>query len=997
MNHYFFGLMIGALMATSSINAQMPILNVNGKKENKEVYLQSLDVRVDVTGNIASTKFTMTFKNRTGKILEGELLFPLPDGVTVSHYALDINGKMREAVPVEKAKATQVFEEIEQRRVDPGLLERVEGNNFRTRIYPIPSNGIRTISIAYEQELAVENGSLHYRLPMDYREAIDQFSLKAIVWQSKAKPKTDGGLSGGLVFDEQGNNFVATFSRKNYQPSRSLAFSLPVMSDIPQVVMQSASGSYYFMASGFPKTEIRKKVWSDHLGIVWDASLSGLQRDIQSELELLDLIIREKKDLTISLFLLNNRFIDGGTYKISNGDWSGLQKKIESLDYDGGTDYSAIDLDKISSGEFLLFSDGLSTLSDGDFLIPGFTRRKIQPERPMELDLRRSNTGRPIHCIVSSPKADYSTLKWIAAQTRGKFINLNALSQEEMRNAVINETLHFLGIEKPASVREVYPSVATPVHGHFSVAGILDARQAEITLLFGYGSKVETRMKVKLQSGDALTQGNVYRVWAQKKINELDLCYEKNKEELTAIGQQFGIVTRNTSLIVLETLQDYITYNIVPPAELHSEYLRWKKMQDDEISAREGSLLSAAVNAAENLKQWWEKDFTQQKPKYPQPDKNIAPPSSPPVVMSVSDDMLILDVVEYEAMEEVSAPVLARQRSVQAASVMQSERRADKKEKELTRESKFSQPQIRLVPLKQDKEYTKTLTGKVEADYAIYLKIRPEYIHTPTFYFDMADWFFSLNDREKAFRILTSIADLDIENASLFRLLGYRFKEYGAYDLEAFVCKKVIQWRPMEPQSYRDHALALADGGKNQEALEALYSVLTQSYNRNINTRSAGIEEVVVTELNRLAAKNRLDISGIDGRLIKAMPVDIRVVMNWNMNNTDIDLHVKDPNGETCYYSHRQTAIGGRISQDITQGYGPEQFLLKKAVKGTYEVFVNYFGDSQVKAEGPSTIMLEIFTHYSGNREERKVVCLQMSKEMKRSASGLVKVAEFEF
>jgi tetratricopeptide (TPR) repeat protein len=262
----------------------------------------------------------------------------------------------------------------------------------------------------------------------------------------------------------------------------------------------------------------------------------------------------------------------------------------------------------------------------------------------------------------------------------------------------------------------------------------------------------------------------------------------------------------------------------------------------------------------------------------------------------------------------------------------------------------------------------------------------------------MADWFFKLNDREKAIRILTSIADIDLENASLYRLLGYRLKEYKEYALESYICKKVIQWRPMEPQSYRDYALALADNGQYQVALDSLYSLLTQSYSQSINSRSGGIEEVVVTELNHLIAKNStLNKSAINKELIKAMPVDIRVVINWNMNNTDIDLHVRDPYGEICFYSHKATAIGGRISQDITQGYGPEQFMLKKAVKGKYEVFVNYYGDSQVKAEGPSTIMAEIYSEYADKKEQRQVVCLQMSKESKKTADGKMKVAEFEF
>jgi hypothetical protein len=201
----------------------------------------------------------------------------------------------------------------------------------------------------------------------------------------------------------------------------------------------------------------------------------------------------------------------------------------------------------------------------------------------------------------------------------------------------------------------------------------------------------------------------------------------------------------------------------------------------------------------------------------------------------------------------------------------------------------------------------------------------------------------------------------------------------------------------MEPQSYRDYALAIADNGEPQAALDSLYSMLKKPYSQNILNRTSGIEEVIVTEINRLIAKNpRLNTSKIDKRLIANTPVDVRVVINWNMDNTDIDLHVKDPNNEECFYSRTRTQIGGRISADITTGYGPEQFLLKKAIKGRYLVYVNYYGDRQFTNAGPSTVMAEIYTKYADKTEQRKVVCLQMSNA-KKTGDGKVMVAEFKF
>ncbi|MDR0836176.1 MAG: hypothetical protein LBN11_06315, partial [Tannerella sp.] len=81
----FFGMQLSYAISTSKVNrmenqevkqevtvdelqlpeAKLPVLKVNGQKDGTEVYLQSLDIQVEVTGNIASTKYVMVFKNRT--------------------------------------------------------------------------------------------------------------------------------------------------------------------------------------------------------------------------------------------------------------------------------------------------------------------------------------------------------------------------------------------------------------------------------------------------------------------------------------------------------------------------------------------------------------------------------------------------------------------------------------------------------------------------------------------------------------------------------------------------------------------------------------------------------------------------------------------------------------------------------------------------------------------------------------------------------------------
>jgi hypothetical protein len=295
-----------------------------------------------------------------------------------------------------------------------------------------------------------------------------------------------------------------------------------------------------------------------------------------------------------------------------------------------------------------------------------------------------------------------------------------------------------------------------------------------------------------------------------------------------------------------------------------------------------------------------------------------------------------------------------------------------------------------------NRAYSKKLTGKTDDDYKTYLKIRADYIGSPEFYFDMANWFYTHGDRETALRVLTSVAELELENAPLYRLLGYRFKEYMEYGAEKFVCRKVAQWCPLEPQSDRDYALALADNGEAQAALDSLCSMLKKHYSSEDRRRSRGFDEgkgfdeVLVTDINHLIAENPgIDTSKVDERLRAALPVDLRVVLNWNTYDADVNLYVTDPYGMECYYGRKGTRIGGRLSADVQNGYGPEQFLLKNAPKGAYKIYVGYSGGRQAEEQaapaGPATVMVEVYLYTGGagkndgKEEKRWVLCRRLS------------------
>ncbi len=983
------------MMGLVNLSAQMPTLEVGGTINQDKVYIKDLGIKVDVVGNISTTTMTMVFQNKTQQILEGALTFPLPEGVTVSGYALDINGKMREAVPVEKSKATQVFEEIERRRVDPGLLEKVEGNNFRIRIYPIPGKGSRTISISYEETLLVTDNKYTYRLPMDFKQAIEKFGLTLTVWQD-VRPVVEAGIN-EISFDKHGNAYVSKFNRTNYIPSQLLAFSVPVQGP-PDVIMQQASGSYYFTVNYFIKDkQKRKKQWPNTIGLIWDASLSVQSKDLEKELMLLDAIIKEKQNLTIKLGLLNNTFTNGGSFSIKDGDWSSLRKTLSDVIYDGGTNYSAIDLSNIPGDEYILFSDGISTLSDAGF---------------------KNKSSAPIHCIVSSSTADYNNLKSIVINSNAKFINLNAMDFLNAKNELLYESYKFLGIENSSTLSHVYPSIPTDVNEHFSIAGITSMPQSMITLQFGYGNTVTGRETITLDANRFTNNEiNVHKIWAQKKIAELDLDYEKNKDEIFELAQQFGIVTRNTSLIVLELMSDYIQYGITPPQELMAEYKKHIEQQNTRreqqrqlIADQQTHLLHQAKHNMNELKLWWNTDFKIPQLKYPKPDGqkketlnketiNVISPYIKEIAIQ-EDSMMMMDMEEIsESSETLSETVVtgygAAKKQIIAAS-------AGSIQANKTESPKIDTPQqakLTMIDIRNDAEYLKRLTGNTTRDYKIYIEERETYGGTPGFYFNMAGWFMKHNDREKAIRILSSIAEIGLENISAYKMLAFRLKEYNEPEMLLYVTKKLIEWRPFEQQSYRDYALALKEAGQYQEALDSLYSSMLNPVHNTQQNAHLGMNMILLNDINNLISlhNRQLNLKAIDTDLIYSMPVNIRVVVNWNVPQTHIDMQITDPRGEMVTYNHNRSQIGGRLDAHEIMDYGPEQFLLKKGMKGKYTIQVDYWGDFNVsQTSEPATIMTEIYINYSSGKEERKIVCFNLSNANIDKAQKKVTIAEFE-
>lgn len=1145
----------------TGVTAQSPELLVDGKTNNG-VSLQKLHVEIKVCGNIARTTWQMVFKNNTNRILEGTLNFPLKEGISVSRYALDINGKMREAVPVDRGKGTEVFEAIERKRVDPGLLEKVEGNIFRTRIYPINANSTRTVLIGYEEQLSLAGDNAYrYFLPMNGKDTIAHFKVDITVMSAGLSPVFEQTNDMAAGFSKTNNEYTATIEKQYSVPGKQIAFSVPAPAEGLEIKVQEFENKYYYIINTTIKNEVKEKTYPKRIALLWDVSLSSNNRDHKKETALLDAYFHKISNASVTLIQFGNNIYQSKTYQLLNGNWDALKKDAENIVYDGGTDLGCINTAVLQADEFILLGDGRQTFGEQMPVIG----------------------NKPVHCISSTASFDLSNLQFIAVKSAGQFINLQQTPVEEAVTKLTTEPLRFLGIKQNSSIKENYPSLPVTVDGNFSVAAIAAEEVQEIELQFGYGNKVSFTKLIAVDAGqDACSNFDITKIFAQKKIAELDIQYEKNKKEIESLGKSFGIVTRNTSLIVLETLEDYIRYDIEPPAELMEQYSNVMKQRRQVTQQNKENNLVKSVDMLQALKKWWDHDpgnkIEGQKKQLPPPPttnqsvtqnnrqrnnnslqprptgntytttgKVIDKDGSPVPFASIKikgtrmgtnanmDGNYTInikkgDVLEYSAtgfkhvelragtanytvvtleqsanqltevvvtglsgvsrerrdmagsVSSINSPAysvgegystaasalegrvagvqittgttaaLGRETVVRlrgdnsfgataspvtvvdgvirpaggydfgeienvtviqpaAASALYGSEGASgaivittKKNGSNVLADTITSNRVRravdsakiLLQAAEEMDYLPEIRKAAKQDrYSKYLELRKQFASIPSYYFQVGAYFIRSGDKETGIKILTNLAEIEAGNYELYKMLGYKLKEAGEYHGELYAFKKVKELRPNDPQSYRDLALAYEDAGVYQAAVDMLYEGMTKSYSAEMSRMYAGIEEIFLMEINRLCVKYKFKIKlkDISKELLQPLPVDMRIVMNWNKNNTDIDLWVTDPDNEKCYYQHKTTAAGGRISDDFTEGFGPEQFILKKATKGKYRIDINYYSDRQTTISGPTTIMAEIYLHYGMPNEEKRIITLQMEK----GRTGAVYVGEIEF
>jgi tetratricopeptide (TPR) repeat protein len=988
------------------INAPRMVLPRNTEARDP-VRLTEMEVQARIVGLNAEVTTTMTFLNPNMRPLEGELVFPLPEGTGVTGYALDIKGQMVDGVVVKKEKARVAFETEVRRGVDPGLVEHVAGNVFRTRVYPLPAGGVRRVRVRSVGPLSIDTkGDAAWSLPMPLGETIGKLNIRVEVSQGAVTP-TIGGF-GNLRFESFDNVWVAHTELQDAKPGEDIRVALPKLPPQVASIEQTRDGDTYFSLSDLPAAEASPVAAKPpaRIGIAWDASGSrGGDKHLEREIAMLKELLSAWPDTGVTLLVFRDHPEEA---RVFDGNRDSLLKTLGELAYDGGTDLAAVPdaMNKMANvDQWLLFTDGLDTLSGR---LPDFGKHHVT-------------------AVVSQTVADRELLDQVCAGGGGQVVDLQNLEPGVAAAAIINPPLrlaavHGSGIADAQGVGQV-------VHGRAGICGRLTGEETELMLEYSDGHRSPP---VKIAKSRATAGELLASVWAGRRIHQLSVRADDNEDELLSLGQRFGIVSPATSLIVLETLDQYTRNDIEPPASLPELRRMWAENKanqakvQDKTRADKLERLLAMWNARV---EWWNTDFKGKQDVKMKKDSAWGVQSD--VNRSVTDNSAMQDMERSNPVSQMQAPVAgaapAAPSNVHAAvrsssslnyyaaellkagggnvytgdTVVTAGALSLAKADEKTPGGGSPESTITIKAWDPATPYLRALkaAGK-EARYTTYLKFRKDYKASPAFFLDCADYFFREGERETAIRVLTNLAELKLEEASLLRVLAWRFQQAGELDRAIVVLRKVLKLRPEEPQSLRDLALALSERGKTSRHTSDLSEALALEEKLLYGEwpRFEDIELIVLEEMNALitwihgqAWDKSPVIPDIDKRLLKNLDEDVRIVMSWDADATDVDLHVIEPTGEEAFYSHNRTRNGGLVSHDITQGYGPEEYLMRKALPGTFKIFAQYYGSHQQTLTGPVTVTATVFTNFGRANEKKEVLTLRLDKPHEKADIGKVR------
>jgi Vault protein inter-alpha-trypsin domain/FecR protein/von Willebrand factor type A domain len=564
-----------------------------GKKTHTDQALRLIDhsVKVKIQGRIVRTEIEEEFQNDTNTTMEGIYTFPLPADAKIAGLDLVVEGKwehgavverkrgdkiwrgvIRNATPKSKRKPTVEYVWVPGPWKDPALLKWKQGSEFELKIFPIPKKGSRRIRISYTQILKSIPGGRRYILPLasstNGKHQTERFRFQASI----------GGLSNSENLRispynmdiEDGKSLVKIkMDKGNFAPTGDIIIDIPNKKPGKEIYAYSYKNptkpedKSYALISIKPLLPFLASTEPLNIILAVDTSYSTQKTRLKRGAEFVELLLKElgpKHKITLMKCSSYCNVAGNRSQPATKTVITDLKEKIEKFRSLGSTRLGAVfesvkklvKSDKLSvkNTRVIYIGDGIPTVGEMDAVKLGEKAKK-------------SLNGIRMTTVSLGGQVDDLIMGKIAKATNGDFVKLTPGTRLQ---TVVYRTLQRqwgfplknIKLKLPEGLTEVAPeklNILWPGQERMIAFRMSNNVAGDVVLSGDLGiKKFKRTYKIKLKP--TTNSGNAFlpRVWAERKIDEMQKNEgEKAWEKIVAISKSHHVLSRYTSLIVLES------------------------------------------------------------------------------------------------------------------------------------------------------------------------------------------------------------------------------------------------------------------------------------------------------------------------------------------------------------------------------------------------------------------------------------------------------------
>ncbi|MCM8556282.1 VIT domain-containing protein [Sphingomicrobium sediminis] len=901
----------------------------------------------------ASVEVEQTMSFRSEGRTEGRLSINLPQGAVVTGYALDIEGTLIEGSLVDQSQAREAFNSQVRVRIDPGLAEVSRDNVFSTRVFPVTPEG-RTIRLTYVAPIGAD-----FAIPLRLGEDSGDWSVRVEGAGERAR------LVRGS-FDARGEALVASGRGALDTRIEIAAYE----SDEPTALITTHpdTGETYWQVSG--QEMIATRPGRMGLRVFWDRSRSRLGDDHDAALD----TIRRAADQLFSGWIQLVAFDASGSDQQQYRDFADFEAAVGALAYRGASSFDGLGAAG-SASHCILVSDGQATLGELENIVPSC----------------------PTLVIASREGADRAILGLIADASGGALVDAGDAPD--------------LSLPAQINVNGQRAEMLTLSKQGYSFSALIKAPADASVTVYGQPVSIAGRSA-------SLADAQLF----EARRNAL-LAQGVDREAFVAHSRTYSIASSTLPFLVLETIDDYIRFDVTPQDD-HPQFTRWKMLREEadrlESEEREDRF-AQLLGRWEDEIEWWERSFDLDAragdggrkggdgvpPPPPPPVAMVAPPGEPvpEETMEAAADEIVTTAsrretaqFDYESttqglnvdVDELTTRVPLPRNLTEVVNLAPG----------TTEAQDVEGVDIAVAARRPDRDYLDAFDAAPEEFDRLFAEWEETAGDAPIYYLDTADWLWRNERKEEALRILLSALDLPNADAATMAMVAMRLENWNQLDLAITLRERLAAMITHRPHPDRLLALALArrakQGGDTARAdYERAVSLLGDVALRPLDLRFEGIDVIALREANALIP--RLEALGgthdLDPRLVRNLDADIRVVIEWTADAVDLDLHVIEPNGEDVHYANDRSAIGGRYTEDMLDGFGPEEYWLRRAPGGRFEIQSNLFASDSIDPNGPSRLRARLIRDFGrGNEAEEVVDILMVEDEGRMRTLGYIRL-----